>query len=110
MCKTFREIEGEYIDYLSVLSNNKIIPIGPLVQDTIKEEDDDQHRYIIEWLDKKEDNSIVFVSFGSEYFLSKEEMEEVAIGLEQSKVNFIWVVRFPVGEKIVLKEALPENF
>ncbi|KAM7526807.1 hypothetical protein LguiA_016709 [Lonicera macranthoides] len=112
LCKTFRQIEGKYINYLSILSNKKIVPVGPLVPDTIREDDDDddQHRHIIEWLDKKEDNSVVFVSFGSEYFLSNEEMEEVANGLELSKVNFIWVVRFPVGERIVLKEALPENF
>jgi len=111
LCKTFREIEGKYIDYLSAITNKKIIPVGPLVRDPIKEEDDDdQHKHIIEWLDKKEANSVVFVSFGSEYFLSNEEMEEIANGLELSKVNFIWVVRFPVGEKIVLKEALPEDF
>lgn len=52
----------------------------------------------------------MFVSFGSEYFLSKEEMEEMAHGLELSKVDFIWVVRFPVGEKIKLEEELPEGF
>ncbi|GFS43027.1 UDP-glucosyl transferase 72E1 [Actinidia rufa] len=54
--------------------------------------------------------STVFVSFGSEYFLSKEEMEEVAHGLELSKLNFIWVVRFPFVEKIELQEALPKGF
>lgn len=36
----------------------------------------------------------VFLSFGSECFLSKEEMEEMARGLELSCVNFIWVVRY----------------
>ena len=51
----------------------------------------------------------MFVSFGSEYFLSKEEMEEIAHGLELRKVDFIWVVMFPVGEKINLEEALPEG-
>ncbi|KAM7526816.1 hypothetical protein LguiA_016718 [Lonicera macranthoides] len=110
LCKTFEEIEEKYIDYLSVLTNKKIIPVGPLVQETIKV-DDEQHMEITQWLDNKEENSVVFVSFGSEYFLSNEEMEEVANGLELSEVNFIWVVRFPAGgKKIVLKEALPENF
>ncbi|KAM7532296.1 hypothetical protein LguiB_035706 [Lonicera macranthoides] len=112
LCKTFKEIEGKYINYLSVLSSKKIVPVGPLVQDTIKkeDEDDDRHKEIIEWLDKKDENSVVFVSFGSEYFLSKEEIKEIANGLELSKVNFIWVVRFPVGERIEIKEVLPENF
>ncbi|GMP25029.1 hypothetical protein CsSME_00002084 [Camellia sinensis var. sinensis] len=52
----------------------------------------------------------VFVSFGSEYFMSKEEIEEIAHGLQLSKVNFRWVVRFPMGEKVELEEALPKGF
>ncbi|GFS43022.1 UDP-glucosyl transferase 72E1 [Actinidia rufa] len=87
----------------------KIAPVGPLVQDTnIGEHKDTQ---IMQWLGTKDKFSTVFVSFGSESFLSKEEMEEMAHGLELSKVNFIWVVRFPnVGEKIELEEALPKGF
>jgi cyanidin-3-O-glucoside 2''-O-glucuronosyltransferase len=50
------------------------------------------------------------VSFGSECYLSKEVMEEIAHGLELSNVNFIWVVRFPEGEKMKLEEALPDGF
>lgn len=53
----------------------------------------------------------MFLSFGSENFLTKEEMEEVAYGLELSNVHFIWVVRFPRGEEVVNhEEALPQGF
>ncbi|XP_059628413.1 UDP-glucosyltransferase 29-like [Cornus florida] len=107
LIKTFREIEGKYIEYLSNLTEKRIVPVGTLVQDTVTE---DEHTEITQWLDKKDETSTVFVSFGSECFLTKEEMEEVAHGLELSKVNFIWVVRFPVGEKIRVEEALPEGF
>ena len=107
LIKTLREIEGKYIDYLSVLAEKKLVPLGPLVQDPVSQ---DEHKGIVQWLDKKKKNSTVFVSFGSEYFLSKEEMEEVAHGLEISMVNFIWVVRFPKGEKIRVEDALPEGF
>lgn len=37
-------------------------------------------------------------------------MNELAHGLELSKVNFIWIVTFPKGEKIELEESLPEGF
>ncbi|CAK9138192.1 unnamed protein product [Ilex paraguariensis] len=107
LIKSFREIEGNYIDYLPVLTGKKIVPVGPLVPDPVNQ---DEHKEIMQWLDKKEEASTVFVSFGSEYFLSKEVMEEVAHGLELSKVNFIWVVRFPMGEKTMVKDALPEGF
>lgn len=110
LIKTAMEVEKQYIDYMSVLSNKKIIPVGPLVEDATDDSIDDRYKYIIEWLDKTEENSVVFVSFGSEYFLSKDEMEEIANGLEMSNMNFIWVVRFPVGENTTLKEALPNDF
>ncbi|KAK4414632.1 Beta-D-glucosyl crocetin beta-1,6-glucosyltransferase [Sesamum alatum] len=107
LIKGFREIESKYSDYLSTLLGKKIMPVGPLVQNPSQELEGPE---IVEWLDKKDKRSTVFVSFGSEYFLKQEEMEELAHGLELSNVNFIWVVRFPKGEKITLKEALPLGF
>ena len=107
LIKNFRELEGKYIDLLSSLIEKKVVPVGPLVEDPVCE---DEKAKTIDWLDKKKGSSTVFFSFGSEYFLSKEEMEEIAHGLELRKVDFIWVVMFPVGEKIKLKEALLEGF
>uniref|UniRef100_A0A2N9FKQ9 Uncharacterized protein n=1 Tax=Fagus sylvatica TaxID=28930 RepID=A0A2N9FKQ9_FAGSY len=109
LIKTTREIESKYIDYLSDLVGKEIVTVGPLVQEpTSKDAYDDM--VIIEWLNKKEPSSVVFVSCGSEYFLALEEMEEIASGLELSKVSFIWVVRFHGGDKITISEALPEGF
>ncbi|XP_057466538.1 UDP-glucosyltransferase 29-like [Actinidia eriantha] len=71
-------------------------------------EDDDGG--IIDWLKKKEKGSTVFVSFGTEYFLSQHEMEEIALGLELSGVNFIWVLRFPMGSNTSVERALPLGF
>uniref|UniRef100_A0A2K1YZ70 Anthocyanidin 3-O-glucosyltransferase n=1 Tax=Populus trichocarpa TaxID=3694 RepID=A0A2K1YZ70_POPTR len=48
---------------------------------------------ITEWLNKKDTSSVIFVSFGTENYLSKEERGELALGLLLSKVNFIWVLR-----------------
>ncbi|KAH7853536.1 hypothetical protein Vadar_003701 [Vaccinium darrowii] len=103
----FRELEGKYIDYLSVLTEKNIVPVGPLVQEIVNEREETE---VMNWLDKKNDSSTVFVSFGSEYFLSKEDIEEVAHGLEICGVNFVWVIRFPVGERIATEEALPKGF
>lgn len=110
LIKTFRDLEGKYIDYLSVLMKKKLVPVGPLVEDPVEEDDHEEGMEIIQWLDKKERSSTVFVSFGSEYFLSKEEMEGIALGLEFSGVDFIWVVRFPSGVKVKVDEELPKHF
>ncbi|KAL2533866.1 UDP-glycosyltransferase 91B1 [Abeliophyllum distichum] len=108
LIKTFRELEGKYIDYCSVLSQKKFVPVGPLVQAPVSTGDD--HSEIIEWLDGKTPNSTVFASFGSEYFLSEEDIEEIAYGLELSGVNFIWAVRFPIDKHIKIEEKLPKGF
>lgn len=109
-----REMEGKYIDYLSELMKRQIMPIGALVlQDQYSTviDDNDDDRAIMEWLDQKHELSSVFVSFGSEYFLKKQDIEEIAYGLEMSNVNFIWIVRFPKGEEMSnVDEALPEGF
>ncbi|KAF8008985.1 hypothetical protein BT93_J0081 [Corymbia citriodora subsp. variegata] len=111
MIKGIREIEGKYIDYLSCLIDKRVVPVGPLVEDTKFE--DGEKSEILDWLDNKEEKSTVFVSFGSEYFLSKQEMAEIAHGLEASNVNFIWVVRFHDGERDAAvngRSHLPEGF
>ncbi|XP_047309363.1 beta-D-glucosyl crocetin beta-1,6-glucosyltransferase-like [Impatiens glandulifera] len=106
--KTFEEMEGKYIEYGSKLIGKKIVPTGPLAQEHEGSEDNSE---IMEWLNKKEASSTVFVSFGTESFLSREETEEVAKGLELSMVNFIWVLRFSFEEaKISIEEALPNGF
>ncbi|KAH7853988.1 hypothetical protein Vadar_008862 [Vaccinium darrowii] len=109
LVKTFREIEGKYIDYLYTSNEKKIVPVGPLVEDQFGLSGDRQTESTL-WLDKKDKSSSVFVSFGSECFLTREEIEEVAYGLEVSKVNFIWVLRCPMGEKVRVEELLPKGF
>ncbi|KAB2595003.1 cyanidin-3-O-glucoside 2-O-glucuronosyltransferase-like [Pyrus ussuriensis x Pyrus communis] len=108
LIKTSREIEAKYIDYLCGLLGKVIVPVGSLVQEPLDGEGEETE--IIKWLNTRERSSVVFVSFGTEYFLSKEEIQEIALGLELSNVCFIWVIRFPVGETTKIEEVLPEGF
>lgn len=110
LIRTCKEIEEKYVDFLQVLSRKEIVPVGSLI-DQIDESDGELgFAEIIQWLNKKERFSTVFVSFGSECYLSYKEMEELAYGLELSNVNFIWVIRFPGGEKTRANVALPPGF
>ncbi|URE22325.1 UDP-glucoronosyl and UDP-glucosyl transferase [Musa troglodytarum] len=103
--RTFREIEAKYIDYLSCVLDKEVLPVGPLVpdgdddggsgRDRLTDKDRETERSIMSWLGAKEKSSVVLATFGSEYFMCKEEMREVACGLELSGLSFIWVVRFP---------------
>ncbi|KAL3841269.1 hypothetical protein ACJIZ3_025860 [Penstemon smallii] len=111
LIKGSRDIEGKYIDYVTSLVGKKFVAVGPLVQ---QPDPNDQGYDIISWLDKKERRSTVFVSFGSEYFLTKQDIDEIAYGLELSNVNFIWVIRFPKDENgsngKTLAKTLPLGF
>ncbi|XP_073281371.1 beta-D-glucosyl crocetin beta-1,6-glucosyltransferase-like [Primulina huaijiensis] len=107
-----RAMEGKYMDYLSKLMDCEILPTGALIyQDPSDtgdiEQDDDE---IMKWLERNDVCSSVLVSFGSEYFLKREDIEEIAHGLELSNVNFIWLLRFPKGEETKIADALPERF
>ncbi|KAH0653105.1 hypothetical protein KY290_031394 [Solanum tuberosum] len=113
LMSTSRTIQAKYIDYCTELSN--------LLENYWKSRKSSSLRRAYDTVLKdispvkvlarnKDENSTVFVSFGSEYFLSKEDMEEVASGLELSNVNFIWVARFPKGEEQNIEDALPKGF
>ncbi|XP_023550168.1 beta-D-glucosyl crocetin beta-1,6-glucosyltransferase-like [Cucurbita pepo subsp. pepo] len=107
LVNTSPEFEGKYIDFLASSFNKKILPIAPMVPQI---KPNGEKPEILKWLDKKSPKSTVYVSFGSEYYLTNQDREELAHGLEQSHVNFIWVIRFPKGESLTIEEALPEGY
>ena len=49
----------------------------------------------VQWLDKKHEqgNSVLYVAFGSQVEISSAQLKEIATGLEESKVNFLLVIR-----------------
>nr|UXM20079.1 UGT56 [Panax notoginseng] len=113
LIKSCRDMEGKYIDHFhSILTNKKVISMGPLTEELDNEGGDleEDADIILQWLDKKDKASTIYLSLGSESFLSKKDMEELAHGLKLSNVNFIWAIRFPKGEDIKAEVALPKGF
>ncbi|PON53930.1 UDP-glucuronosyl/UDP-glucosyltransferase [Parasponia andersonii] len=89
---TCRAIEGSFID--QILSERKMWAVGPLHLMTIyKELIKDQDKWLLEWLDQQEPNSVLYISFGTIFTFSDEDIKEIALGLDQSGVKFIWVLR-----------------
>ncbi|PHU30773.1 hypothetical protein BC332_02866 [Capsicum chinense] len=62
LINTCNEIEGKYVAYLSTLSNKKVIPVGPLIRETPTTIENKENSKIIQWLDKKDESSCVYVS------------------------------------------------
>lgn len=53
-----------------------------------------------EWLETKPQQSVVYISFGSMVSLTAEQMEESALALKDSSLDFLWVVRESQQEKL----------
>lgn len=68
----------------------------------------------LNWLSKQPPNNVIFVSFGTTTSFSKEQITEIATGLEKSNQKFVWVVRDAdkgdgFGNDIIRVE-LPEGY
>ncbi|KAJ1429570.1 UDP-glycosyltransferase [Sesbania bispinosa] len=78
------------------LVGKPVIPIGLLpVERPQGAVVDGSFSKIFEWLDKQASKSIIFVGFGSECKLSKDQVYEIAFGLEMSELPFLWALRKP---------------
>ncbi|RDX84482.1 putative UDP-rhamnose:rhamnosyltransferase 1, partial [Mucuna pruriens] len=90
------EIEGEYLNAFQKLVGKPVIPIGLLPVDRAERGIVDEcNGNIFEWLDKQASKSVVFVGFGSELKLTKDQVFEIAYGLEESELPFLWALRKP---------------
>ncbi|CAN8324623.1 unnamed protein product [Cochlearia groenlandica] len=87
LVNSFQELEQEA--FSSVLGNFKIYPVGPLI--TSKDDSGKCGEYI-EWLDTKEDSSVVYISFGTLVVLSKKQLVELCKALIESRRPFLWVI------------------
>ncbi|GLJ32478.1 hypothetical protein SUGI_0653390 [Cryptomeria japonica] len=63
---------------------------GPAREDTSGD-------YLVQWLDKQRPSSVVFVAFGSESFLSAEQIRELALAVEDIGLPFLWSLRSSDG-------------
>ncbi|GLJ41928.1 hypothetical protein SUGI_0868160 [Cryptomeria japonica] len=117
LINTFEDLEKEALEALEegkVLSSSRvpsIYSIGPVIS-----ESHETHE-CLEWLDRQPPSTVVYVSFGSGGFLSREQNAEVAHGLETSGRRFLWVVRgenkfltFNPNQDTNLSELLPNGF
>lgn len=71
--------------------------IGPLIPAKLRAEEKTNETQrpheCLEWLDKQEPDSVIYATFGTTTSLTDEEIKEIALGLEQSKHKFLWVLR-----------------
>ncbi|MCO5567472.1 hypothetical protein L7F22_021164 [Adiantum nelumboides] len=119
LVNTFPELQGSAVDAAQALLDGypcmwgnilhkhnlpKVIPVGPLLPSCVFDESRKTRAPVsraggaeddicLQWLQKQEPSSVVYISFGSMAELPKEQIHELAWGLEASGKPFLWVVR-----------------
>ncbi|KAL3733051.1 hypothetical protein ACJRO7_022555 [Eucalyptus globulus] len=110
--RTCVEFEPEWIDLLRDLYQKPLVPIGFLPPCMEDDEDVNDMKWVSikAWLDEQRLNSVVYVALGTEAVLSQEEVTELALGLEKSKLSFFWVLRDPPESTQKAIDMLPNGF
>uniref|UniRef100_A0A803KVF3 Glycosyltransferase n=1 Tax=Chenopodium quinoa TaxID=63459 RepID=A0A803KVF3_CHEQI len=98
---SFYELEPDYAEYYTKVMGRRAWHIGPVSLcnhgkeakfQRGKDSSISEHE-CLEWLNTKKARSVVYISHGSLVEASTLQLEEIAMGLEASKQDFIWVVR-----------------
>ncbi|CAK7330431.1 unnamed protein product [Dovyalis caffra] len=104
---TIYELESQVIDTLKRNLSLSIYPIGPAIPysdlgDNSANFTSDEDVNYLRWLDCQPCRSVLYVSLGSFLSVSSAQMDEIAAGLCESGVRFLWVAR---GETERLNEV-----
>ncbi|KAM5585110.1 UDP-glycosyltransferase 88F3-like [Rosa sericea] len=115
LINTFQELEPRAIKAIKegiCVPNHPTPPlyhIGPLISDS-------ENRLIqggtdcsTLWLDEQPSRSVVFLCFGSRGTFSEEQFKELAIGLERSKLRFLWVVKSQLDLEVLMPQGFLER-
>ncbi|XP_057983194.1 UDP-glycosyltransferase 90A1-like [Malania oleifera] len=110
---SFYELETAFVDYWNRACKPKAWCVGPLClaaplapPQTAAEKPD-----YMRWLNSElaERKPVLYVAFGSQAEISQEQFKEIATGLEESRVSFLWVVRKKDFEMFEMADAAFEE-
>ncbi|WOH14621.1 hypothetical protein DCAR_0934141 [Daucus carota subsp. sativus] len=127
LCNTVEEIEPLGVQVLKNYTKLPIWCIGPLLPPRMLDSSSSNEIFgnragkepglsaetCVQWLDSYPENSVLYISFGSQNTISPAQMMELAKGLEESGKPFIWAIRPPMGFNLTEKfrdEWLPHKF
>ncbi|CAH1424190.1 unnamed protein product [Lactuca virosa] len=70
----------------------------------------EQDRTVLSWLDTQAPKSVIYISFGSVARITESAFQELAHGLTNTGLPFLWVVRAGLVPGSKWLESLPEKF
>ncbi|KAI3749635.1 hypothetical protein L2E82_20250 [Cichorium intybus] len=100
---TVYELEHEAVDALRSELQKPIYTFGPNIRHHQLRSNKSAY---MTWLDSKPPKSVLYICLGSFLSVSTSQMDEIAAGLKQSGVTFLWIAK---GENSWLKEKFGEK-
>nr|UXB92749.1 glycosyltransferase [Helleborus thibetanus] len=116
---SFGGLESVYLDQMKkVVGHERVWAVGPLIAyDGLSEPVERggsisiPGNEILSWLDNCDAHSVVYVCFGSQTVFTNKQMEELALGLEQSGSKFIWAIKEPTAGHLSSEYGvIPDGF
>ncbi|KAK8596221.1 hypothetical protein V6N13_000867 [Hibiscus sabdariffa] len=105
---TSEAIEPYALNHLSNRQNPSVYPVGPVIDfNGLSYSNSDDK--VMKWLDDQPQSSVVFLCFGSMGSFKAPQVKQIALGLERSRVRFLWSLRVPPPHNDA-SEMLPEGF
>ncbi|XP_038981553.1 putative UDP-rhamnose:rhamnosyltransferase 1 [Phoenix dactylifera] len=103
------DFEADWFQVLIGLHDKPVVPVGLLPP--LPESSERRHGQVFNFLDTQTPGSVIYVALGSEATISREQMHELALGLEISGLPFLWALRksttVETGDAV---DLLPEGF
>ncbi|XP_027078079.1 putative UDP-rhamnose:rhamnosyltransferase 1 [Coffea arabica] len=112
LVRSCRELESDWLDLTEKMHEKPVITVGlmpPSARDREDDGDDTWHT-ISGWLNLHGKESVIYVALGTEVAPSREELTELATGLELSGLPFFWALRKKQGPSEFESLELPDGF
>ncbi|KAK1567815.1 hypothetical protein Q3G72_017050 [Acer saccharum] len=116
---SFYELEPAYADYYKNVLGMRAWHVGPVSlcnEDKTCRVEESRPPLMrmtdecLKWLNSKEPNYVVYICFGSVADFNSDQLMEIAMGLEASGQDFIWVVRTDKKDQLEKEDWLHEGF
>ncbi|CAH9125775.1 unnamed protein product [Cuscuta epithymum] len=115
---SFHDLEPGYAEHYRKVLGRKLWMVGPF--SLLNRDIEDKslrgckssigEKECLKWLDSKKPNSVVYVCFGSMANFAASQLTEMAMGIEISGQDFIWVIRNKKEEDNGKEQWMPAGF
>ncbi|KAH9312517.1 hypothetical protein KI387_027552 [Taxus chinensis] len=102
LINTFHELEPAHLDHLKNVTDKPVWGIGPVFPPSGSDKvsvrgkmADIGEEELIRWLDSQSPRSVVYLSFGSQTYLTPQQTNALARGVELSEQPFVWAIKIP---------------